>query len=80
MAQKTIDQNLMQTKSYQTGYHSILDNNAVVNNVPDEMVYVSQESELSAYAGKPAGTIAATYGLGSMWQLGADGNWVEIGG
>lgn len=79
MAAKTIAHNLMETKSYQTGVHSILEDGAVVNGVPDEMVYVSQESELSAYADKPAGTFAATYGFTKMWQLGADGGWIVIG-
>lgn len=76
MAEKTLGHNF--PKTYQTGMHSILEDGVVVNGVPDEMVYVTQESELSAYASKPAGTLAATYGLTSIWQKKPDGTWVSV--
>lgn len=76
MAEKTIGHNL--PKTYQTGMHSIIEDGVVVNGVPDELVYVTQESELSAYASKPAGTIAALYGFGSLWQKKPDGTWAAM--
>lgn len=76
MAEKTIGHNL--PKVYETGFHSVIEDGVVVNGIPDEMVYVTQESELASFAGKPAGTFAATYGFKKMWQKKPDGTWESM--
>ena len=43
-------------------------------------VMVASSSELTGLAGKvPVGSIAYTAGYGTMWQLDAAGEWMEIG-
>lgn len=43
------------------------------------LVFVETDTdELEGKAGIWPGCIAATYGYESLWQLGADGEWVEI--
>lgn len=65
-------------KSLQWGMHDTIINGEIVRDLPSKMVYVSAESELSNFADMPPGTIAALYGMGSMWQLKPDGTWVSM--
>lgn len=76
MAEKTIGHNHPTT--YQTGTHSIIKNGDIINGVPDETVYVTQQSELGQYADKPTGTVAIQYGFANMWQKKPDGTWVKM--
>ena len=41
-------------------------------------VMVTAESDLENLEGYNPGTIAYTAGFGSIWQLAADGTWVEV--
>lgn len=58
-----------------------------VDYVKDEKLYkgsrgasvlVTAQSDLANLSGYAPGTVAYTAGFGSMWQLDADDNWVEI--
>ena len=41
-------------------------------------ILVTSQSDLSELTGYEPGAVAYTAGFGSMWQLAANGNWVEI--
>jgi hypothetical protein len=60
--------------------HDAVVNGAVVHDLVSKLVFVGSSSDLTLLTGEPVGTMAATYGFGSMWQLNAAGTWVEIGG
>lgn len=65
-------------KSLQWGMHDAIIDGEIVRDLPSKMVYVSEESELTNFADMPPGTIAATYGFTSMWQLTPDGTWADM--
>ena len=76
MAEKTIAN--IYPKTIIKGAHSAIIGDDIVNDIPDETVYVSEESELANYANKPVGTFAATYGLSAIWQKKPDGTWATV--
>ena len=66
-------------KSLQWGMHDAVIDGEIVRDIPSKMVYVSSQSQLSKYTNNvPVGTIAATYGFGSLWQLNASRQWVSM--
>jgi len=66
-------------KRLSSSMHSAIINGEIHHGIPSEMVYVSDESELASFTNTmPVGTLAATYGWGSIWQLDADRNWVSV--
>lgn len=66
-------------KRLQWGMHDAVINNEVVEDIPSKMIYVSSQSQLSKFTNTvPIGSIAATYGFGSMWQLNASRQWVSV--
>lgn len=77
MADKIMSNNAL--KNLQWGMHDAVIDGEVVQDIPSKMVYVTSQSQLSKYTNiVPVGTIAATYGLGSMWQLNASLQWVSM--
>ena len=62
-----------------SGLSHVVEDGAV-KEVPTFSYLVSGQSDLASIEDATAGSIAYTAGFGSMWQLGLDGNWVEIGG
>ena len=55
-------------------------NGKIARGIPARMVYVEEEEDLDDLPNDyMPGAIAATIGLGSMWQLNGSGEWVEIG-
>lgn len=60
-------------------YDAVVDG-VIYRGIPSRTGYVAGESELTAFEDEHPGFIAIEYGFAHMWQLGADGNWVEIGG
>lgn len=66
-------------KSLQWGMHDAVIDNEIVRDIPSKMVFVSSQSQLSKFTNNvPVGTIAATYGFGSLWQLNASRQWVSM--
>lgn len=63
---------------FKLGTHDAVINGEVVHNIPSKMIYVEQESDLSNFSDALPGTIAATYGFGSMWQMKPDGTWATM--
>ena len=48
-------------------------------NAPIAVILVGSESDLALLAGKyEPGAVAYTAGFVNIWQLGIDGNWVEV--
>ena len=78
MAEKTIANNY--PKVIQKSAHSAIIDGDIVNDIPDETVYVTEESELTNFANKPVGTFAMTYGLTAMWQKKPNGSWENVFG
>ena len=76
MEQKTISQNSYKTLVADT-YAAIIDG-VLVHGIPNEPVYVTDESELATLPHLPVGTLAVQYGFAAMWQLKPDGTWAEI--
>lgn len=60
------------------GTHDSLLNGEIVKNIPDKMVYVSKQADLSNFADYPDGTFAATYGFKKLWQKKSGGTWETI--
>lgn len=77
MAEKIMSNNAL--KGLQWGMHDAIVNGEVVRDIPSKMVFVTNQSQLSQFTQiEPVGTIAATYGCGSMWQLNASRQWVSL--
>lgn len=76
MEQKTISQNSY--KSLVADTYAAIINGVLVHGIPNEPVYVTDESQLAALPHLPVGTLAIQYGFGAMWQLKPDGTWAEI--
>ena len=65
--------------STKLGTHSIIKNGEVIKDVSSKLVYCNSQNDLEAHTSEfPAGTIAATYGFGDMWQLDDSGVWRDI--
>ena len=47
-------------------------------NCQSRIVFVTAESDLANLPEYAPGTLAATYGLDSVWQLDDSGTWVEV--
>ena len=77
MRDKTISGNTI--KSLQNGMHDAIVGGIIVRDIPSQMVFLSEESELTNFTDKPVGTIAAIYGFSKMWQLKPDKTWATIG-
>ena len=59
--------------------HAYVDEDGkIVRNAPDNTVYVTGESQLSAFAGETPGTLAIQYGSAHAWQLKPDGTWEAL--
>lgn len=77
MADRILSNNAL--KGLQWGMHDAVIDGDIVSDIPSKMVYVSSQSQLSRFTNVvPVGTIAATYGFGSMWQLNASKQWVSV--
>ena len=77
MADRVISNNAL--KGLQWGMHDAVIDGDVVQDIPSKMVFVANQSQLSRFTNThPVGTIAATYGFGSMWQLNASRQWVSL--
>lgn len=76
MDAKTISNNIL--KALTGGMHSAIVDGVIVHDIRTEIVFVTQESELDNFDDMPAGTFAATYGLGAWWQKDASGEWVDV--
>lgn len=77
MAEKIMGNNAL--KSLQWGMHDAVIDGEVVQDIPSKMVFVTSQSQLSKFTNiVPVGTLAATYGFGSMWQLNASRQWVSM--
>lgn len=77
MAEKTIGNSY--PKTLNGGMHDAIIGSDIVHDIPSKVIYVTEESELASFTDiSPVGTFAATYGLGSMWQLNASRTWVEV--
>ena len=77
MAEKIMSNNAL--KGLQWGMHDAVINGEVVKDIPSKMVFVTNQSQLSQFTNiEPVGTIAATYGGGSLWQLNASRQWVSM--
>lgn len=50
----------------------------VEKNAVAQSIMVESSSDLTGLVGYAPGSIAFTAGFGSMWQLDADGEWVEV--
>lgn len=62
-----------------SGLHDAILDGEITRDIQTRMVFVNSESELAQFTDQePAGTVAATYGFGSMWQLTPAGTWAEI--
>ena len=61
------------------GSHSAFIQGEIINNIPDEAVYVNDSSELISLTNKlPIGALAIQYGFIHAWQLKPDKTWVTI--
>ena len=76
MNEKTISNNRL--KSLNWGMHDAIINGEIVRDIPSKMIYVEQQSDLANFSDALPGTIAATYGFGSMWQMKPDGTWASM--
>lgn len=77
MAEKIMGNNAL--KGLQWGMHDAIISGEIVRDIPSKMVFVTSQSQLSQFTQNvPVGTIAATYGFGSMWQLNASRQWVTM--
>lgn len=77
MADKIMGNNAL--KNLQWGMHDAVIDGEVVQDIPSKMVFVTSQSQLSKFTNiVPVGTLAATYGFGSMWQLNASRQWVSM--
>lgn len=57
----------------------VQDTKLVTGAMPSSIM-ISDESDLDELTEYTPGSIAYTAGFGEMWQLGADGTWVALGG
>ena len=60
------------------GASDYVQNGEIKKNAVAQSIMVESESDLENLTGYAAGSIAYTAGFGSMWQLDADGEWVEV--
>ena len=59
------------------GMHNAVTDDGIVKDIPTQVTFVHEESELTSIDANP-GDFAATYGMGSIWQY--DGStWQEVG-
>ena len=60
------------------GTYDAVVNGELKTNCQSRIVFVSAESDLANLPEYAPGTLAATYGLDSVWQLDDSGTWVEV--
>lgn len=77
MAIKATNENI---KRLNWGMHDAVIDGEVVCDLPQKVAYVTDETELDAFAGMPVGSIAIQYGFTAMWQKKADGTWLKFVG
>ena len=65
-------------ESVAMGVTDYIENGVAHNNNVTHSVMVESESDLASLDNYAVGSIAYTAGFGSMWQLSADGEWVEV--
>lgn len=58
-------------------YDAVVDGE-LKTNCQSRIVFVTAESDLANLPEYAPGTLAATYGLDSVWQLDDSGTWVEV--
>lgn len=58
-------------------YDAVVDGE-LKTNCQSRIVFVTSESDLANLPEYAPGTLAATYGLDSVWQLDDSGTWVEV--
>ena len=58
-------------------YDAVVDGE-LKTNCQSRIVFVKAESDLANLPEYAPGTLAATYGLDSVWQLDDSGTWVEV--
>lgn len=56
----------------------VVSGGSLIRDLTAPAVMVTAESDLDDLPAYPAGTLAYTAGFGSMWQLSAAGEWVEV--
>ena len=77
MADKILGNNAI--KQLQWGMHTAIINGEIVRDIPSELILVKNTTERNQFTNTAhIGTIAATYGFGSMWQLNSDRQWVNM--
>lgn len=70
----------MYEKSIQIGMHDAIVDGMIIRDIPSKLAFVSSSNELDYYSDLPPGSIVATYGFTSMWQLKPDKTWAVIVG
>ena len=64
-------------KALQWSMYDAVKNGELVRDIPARLIYVADSTERDALENVEAGTFAATYGLGSIWQRTGSGTWVD---
>ena len=65
-------------ESVSMGVTDYIENGVAHNSNVMHSVMVESESDLASLNNYAVGSIAYTAGFGSMWQLNASGEWVEV--
>ena len=66
-------------KYLQWGMHDAVIAGDIVHDIPSKLIMVKNTTERNRFTNTaPIGSIAATYGFGSMWQLNSDRQWVNM--